>query len=247
MRCTLGQRSCGGWTKAESNPSGGAPPVRFTLHRFRNFSVSRRDRISEKHVVGAGPCERRGVASRSVVARSLVSPALLAVGLLVLGGCSSETKGDATPTTTTAVNATPSSSTRAPDATAAVLDGYRKFWDAYLAAADPMDPEHPGLAQHATGDELETLQKAFLARKAGGEVIRGSLDLAPKVVNVDGTTATVSDCYADNTHVYDAATGTQKDTSSGMRHLVTAKLVLVDEVWKVSVLTRERGGCVAAG
>lgn len=182
--------------------------------------------------------------SRPVVARSLVTRALVGVGVFLLVGCNGDKKGDATSTTTSAVTAAPSSPSSAPDATAAVLDGYRKFWDAYLAAADPMDPDHPLLAQHATGEQLETLQRAFLARKAGGEVIRGSLDLAPKVVSGDGTTATVSDCYADNTHVYDGTTGAQKDTSSGMRHPVTAKLVLIDGVWKVSVLTRGEGGCV---
>ena len=128
-----------------------------------------------------------------------------------------------------------------------VLDAYVAFWnDGYLAAADPMDPTNPALAAHATGEQLETLESAFLARQANGEVIRGTLDLAPRVVSVVGETATVRDCYLDNTGIYDAVTGERHDTATGVRHLVTATLVLEDETWKVSDLTQEGDGCTAA-
>lgn len=128
----------------------------------------------------------------------------------------------------------------------AVLAGYRGFWDAYLSAANPMNPESPELAAHARGKELETLQRAFVARRAGGEVIKGDLELKPRVQSVLGTTATVRDCYLDNTGVYDAKTGARKDTPTGVRHLITASLVLDGTSWKVSDLKREGDGCTAA-
>lgn len=127
-----------------------------------------------------------------------------------------------------------------------MLTGYRAFWDAYLAAADPMDPQNPLLEQHAVGIQLETIQKAFLARRAGGEVIRGTLDLAPRVVSVVGDKAAVRDCYLDNTGVYDAATGTRKDTATGVRHLVTATIQLDGGAWKVGDLKKEGDGCTSA-
>ena len=127
-----------------------------------------------------------------------------------------------------------------------MLDGYRAFWDAYVAAADPMDPLSTRLAEHATGTELETVRKAFVARRSGGEVIRGAFDLAPRVVSVVGQSATVRDCYLDNTGVYDAGTGTRKDTATGVRHLITASLVLDGSAWKVSDLKKEGDGCTAA-
>ena len=115
----------------------------------------------------------------------------------------------ADPVTTATTPTTAATTTSTPEQ--AVLAGYRAFWDGYLKAADPMDPRSPVLARVATGDELEQLQRAFLARQSVGEVIRGTLDLAPLVKTVDGSSATVTDCYADHTGIYDAASGARKD------------------------------------
>lgn len=175
--------------------------------------------------------------------------ATLALGLSA-GACrSSDDDGDAAITTTTtstteAVESTTSTTAASPDAE--VLVGYRRFWDAYLVAADPMDPTHPDLLEAATGAQLERVQRAFLARQAGGEVIRGSLDLAPEVVEVDETTATVTDCYADDTHIFDAASGDQKDPPDVLNFRVTASLELVDGSWKVADLVQEGEGCEQA-
>ncbi|HVT78718.1 MAG TPA: hypothetical protein VHD87_16885 [Acidimicrobiales bacterium] len=147
-------------------------------------------------------------------------------------------------------NADKSSKTRATTTTAPadheVLTAYRAFWDDYLAAADPMDPQSPKLGDHATDPELQTLRTAFLARKSGGEVIRGNLNLSPRVLSILGESASVRDCYLDNTGIYDAATGTRKDTATGVRHLITASLVRDAGAWKVSNLKREGDGCTAA-
>lgn len=131
---------------------------------------------------------------------------------LAVSGCSgsspeadhkppAERPADSTTTTTT---------TGKPPLAEAVVAGYRAFWDAYLAAADPMNPEDPRLVEHATGNELETVQKAFLARRSAGEVIRGTLYFSPRVerINSEGTAASVLHCYADHTGIY-AASGTR--------------------------------------
>lgn len=167
--------------------------------------------------------------------------------LTVMGGCADDDANGSPPTSaserTTSSDAT--STTVAADQE--VLEAYVAFWnDGYLVAADPMDPTHPALAAHTTGEQLETLERAFLARQTSGEVIRGTLDLAPRVVSVVGETATVRDCYLDNTGIYDAATGERHDTATGVRHLITATLVLEDGSWKVSDLNQEGDGCTAA-
>ena len=110
-----------------------------------------------------------------------------------------------------------------------------------------MDPRNPVLADVATNGELEQLQRAFLARQSAGEVIRGTLDLAPTVQSVTGSSATVTDCYADHTGIYDAASGARKDQDSGVRHQVTVQLVLDGSTWKVSNITREGDGCTPSG
>ena len=169
----------------------------------------------------------------------------LIVLALVLGACGG---GAADPSAgpssrpTTDFPAAVTTSTVLPEE-AAVVSAYREFWEAYLEAADPMDPENPVLAEHAVNPQLERLQRGFLSRRSSGEVIRGTLDLAPEVVSIDGGTAVVSDCYADSTGVYDAETGERKDTPTGVRHDITAEMVLDGASWKVSDITREGDEC----
>ena len=180
--------------------------------------------------------------------RRLVPLAALAVLSLAVSGCSGSSSGAKPPTPTTERPADSTTTTGKPALADEVVAGYRAFWDAYLAAADPMNPENPRLGERATGNELETVQKAFLARRSVGEVIRGTLDLAPRVatINPDGTAATVQDCYADHTGIYDAASGTRKDKESGVRHLVRVEMTLIAGTWKVSTLTLEGDGCTPA-
>ena len=177
----------------------------------------------------------------------VTAAAALFVATAACSGSSSKAGGKTSTTTQAASTVTTATTTAKPAVEGEVLAAYRSFWGAYLAAADPMNPEDPRLTERATNGELETVQKAFLARRSAGEVIRGTLDLAPRVASKkpDGTAATVTDCYADRTGVYDAASGSRKDTESGVRHLITVEMVL-QGAWKVSSVTLERDGCAPA-
>ena len=173
-------------------------------------------------------------------ARLALRVASLAVAALVTVACNGGGSDRSSERDTTTTTGRPTTTALAEEA--AVEAAYRAFWDAYLQAADPMNPEHPALAQHATGKELEQLQRSFLALASAGEVIRGTLDLAPRVVSVTGTSARITDCYLDNTGVYDAG-GTRKDAASGVRHLIDVELVLEGGRWKVARIAREGDGC----
>lgn len=170
---------------------------------------------------------------------------LAAAAAAACSGSSSRGDDKASTETQPAQSATTMTTAAKPAVETEVLAAYRAFWDAYLTAADPMNPNDRRLAEHATGSELETLQKAFLARKSAGEAIRGTIDSAPRVVSVaaDGTSARLRDCYADHAGIYDAATGARKDKESSVRHLVAVDMVLTDGVWKVSSLNLEGDGC----
>lgn len=182
---------------------------------------------------------------RTFLKRAWAIAVTAALSAALLGACNGD--GTASPTTTTTTQAKSNTTTSLGDpAEEAALQAYRAYWDAYLKSADPMDPENPLLVEHSTGPALEAVQKAFLALKSAGKVIRGQLDLAPRLVTVDGDTATVRDCYGDTTGVYDAATGARQDQPSGQRHLVTATLRLVSGTWKVERLADEGLGCTAA-
>src|SRR3546814_14076703 len=96
-----------------------------------------------------------------------------------------------------------------------------------------MDPQHPVLQEHATGEQLQQVTGAFLARLSAGEVIRGELDLAPVVVEFTDSTATVSDCSPDPPGVFAAATGERPAQAKGVRHLRTDELRLEASTRKV--------------
>lgn len=168
--------------------------------------------------------------------------AFVAAAAIALAGCDRDSGAS---TTTTTSDRTTTTETTASPVEEDVLAGYRAYWDAYLAAGDPMDPEHPLLAEHATGPALEAVQRSFLSLRSGGKVIRGSLDLDPRVVDVDDPTARVRDCYGDDTGVYDAESGEREDEPTGQRHLVTATLRLEEGTWKVERLEDEGLGCTA--
>lgn len=164
----------------------------------------------------------------------------LFVAAALIAACSRDDGNAVAGTTTTTTSAVTTTTASADED---VLGAYELFWDGYLQAADPMNPEHPVLADVATGDQLRQLRSAFLARLSAGEVIRGELETAPEVIDVEAEAATVRDCYLDRTGIYDAASGERKDVESGIRHLVTVSLVRESGRWKVASITREGDGC----
>ena len=155
-------------------------------------------------------------------------------------------RGDPPPAPPTTVTTPATATTTTSDPATPVLAGYRAFWGAYLQAADPMDPTNPALTATATGEELQQVKRTFTGHFQKGEVIRGELDLRPKVTGQTGSTATVTDCYGDSTHVYDSATGERKDPPETVRYQVTATMVTDGGVWKVSTMKKEGEGCNAA-
>jgi hypothetical protein len=163
---------------------------------------------------------------------------------MALASCSSDGTPEAEPSTTT--SSAPTTTTAAPDPHAEAVAAYRAFWADYLAAADPMNPEDARLAEHATGEELAAVRSAFLAIKAAGHVIRGTLDLAPRVASADATTVVISDCYDDRTGLYSAETGVRQDKDDPARRRVTATVVFIDGTWKVSAIKNEGAGCTAS-
>lgn len=226
--------------------------------RTRTPPVGHRQWRSNRRGRGTVPSEFREGVSRSAAkqgrievmraARRSRQRAGLALALVALigGGCRSDldaTRGTTT-TAATSTTTTAATTTTAPVSTS-VLAGYRAFWAAFLRAGDPMDPRHPDLVATAVGAQLEQVQKAFLARLSGGEVIRGTITTHPTVVEpVEASTATVEDCYEDATHLFDASTGKQKDsTPAVVNHKVRADMQLVDGVWKVAATHHEGAGC----
>lgn len=124
-----------------------------------------------------------------------------------------------------------------------VLAAYRASWDAFLEAADPPDPEHPRLLRTTTGEQLEAVQRMFAGDLASGFVRRGSFDLAPRVLSVEGRRAVVRDCMHDRGIVYEAATGEALTPLDEARLLVETVLVREAGTWKVAENDLVEVGC----
>jgi len=198
--------------------------------------------------LGRADARIRGVISHARTRRGPATPRPLrfrATALLlgVLAACSGGGGSSHPPAAVPVATTADATTTTTVSSDGAVLAGYRAFWAAYLQAANPMSPLAPPLAAHATGSELSTVAKAFLAYKDAGDVIRGTFDLDPTVASVNGPNAVVRDCYGDNTHLY-GPSGAQLDTSSGKRHLIAVDLQL-DGTWRVSQITHLADGCTA--
>jgi hypothetical protein len=95
----------------------------------------------------------------------------------------------------------------------------------------------------ATGEELNALNTGFLAYRSQGQVIRGTIDLAPRVVSLDNGQATISDCYASHILGFVKATGQAVGPEPSERTLVTVRMVQEGGGWKVAAIRHERDGC----
>ncbi|MFI6575379.1 hypothetical protein ACIBFB_06230 [Nocardiopsis sp. NPDC050513] len=126
--------------------------------------------------------------------RGFVLPAF---GLVLMSGCSVEDSTGAEPvvqSSTTPVETEPSEATPEDEAIAA----YLRFWDAIVLASEEMDPDHPELAEHATGQALELAQFGVQGLVDEGHGMEGELDPSPEVVSAepedDPTTVEIDDC-----------------------------------------------------
>jgi hypothetical protein len=169
---------------------------------------------------------------------------LLLAAVLGLAGCGQGRGYDASlPTGSTARSAVAAGSAEgaaADDTKTAILAGYRAYWDAMIAAGVTADADSPLLAEHATSLALAQARMHFSAIKRVGQVDRGTVTLHPRVVSVKGAAATVRDCPdISRWHRVDARTGAVHDPPDTGRRASLAVLYLVQETWKVAVITRK--------
>lgn len=196
--------------------------------------------------------------------RAPTAAALLAVTLLI-AACGGDDNGDdASSTTTTERRSTASSSTtsttEAPstDGTAsqAVVDRYVAFWQARLEANQaPVNPDHPSLAEYATGQQLENVVAETRKRRDDGLAIRrpensvGKHDV--RVVNEGADEVTLQDCSVNDGVIYRVNSGEVVDDNV-VTQSIRATMRLVDGKWKLeraSLVQEWPGvaGCAAAG
>lgn len=160
-----------------------------------------------------------------------------------VAGCSSSASSRATSPAPTTITSPPSTATTLDPAEQAVLAAYRRYWDMYIAVGSEMKLPDPRLAEVATGEELRQLNGAFLADKAAGQVLRGSIDLAPAVVERATDRALVRDCQASQILVVDRASGRPLGPAPSDTTLITATMLWEQNAWKVAGIRHEGDGC----
>ena len=127
--------------------------------------------------------------SHHAIARLFLTTVILAV---VLSGCGAERPGgEVEPPTTSAAPVVSSGGSTEKD----VLAAWRRYWDAYVAVGGELNLPDPRIAEVSTGEALRALNSGFIALKAGGEVIKGSVELSPTLVGMTEKSATLTDCY----------------------------------------------------
>ncbi|MGH9137626.1 MAG: hypothetical protein ACRD0G_11350 [Acidimicrobiales bacterium] len=160
---------------------------------------------------------------------------VLAPGLSACGddGSSDDAASDETTTSADTTSTTAASSTTL-SAEQEVLAAYEAANDAFLAAVDPPNPEHPDLLATRTGASLARTQsnlRGMASQGVGGNV---SYESNPTDVAIDGEQATLEDCFVDHTQLYDLATGAPVGEPGTTVLNLDVTMQRVDGVWMLA-------------
>ena len=192
---------------------------------------------------------------------------VLTAAVLVAPACSDD-DGGAIPTTSTTTRRTTSTTSRdvtsSTPTTAAsdpveqeITARYTAFWDArFEANENPVNPDHPGLREYATGAQLDNVLRETTRNRDEGLAFRrpanSVYERRVRVVRVEAAagTAVLQDCVTNDGIVYRVASGEVIDDSVGTRSL-EAQMRLVDGEWRLEstrVLQEWEGvaGCAVA-
>lgn len=146
------------------------------------------------------------------------------------------------PTTESSIGSTASSGSpsTAPDDNAAVLAAYQQFWQVWLRANNPPNPDYPDLVTVDEGSQLVGARQTISEHRAKDEVIMLPPDShythqATATLDPHRSTATIVDCAIDDSLLKVIATGevVNGDTTT---QLIQAQMHLTDKRWKVTSL-----------
>jgi hypothetical protein len=135
----------------------------------------------------------------------------------------------------------------------AVLAAYQGYWDTWLAANDPPNPDHPDLAKYATGAALTKVRDSVSTHKQLRQVVQlppGSVwRHEARVSRLTGASAVVVDCNVDDSLLIDEPSGQVLDDAVAS-FSTTAVLSRVEGSWRVASVTADEqwdgvAGCAA--
>jgi hypothetical protein len=177
-------------------------------------------------------CPKRwtGRASMSAVG------ALIAIVALLLTACSgSDSRATPTSTDPEVTSAPPTTSPSTPEGE--VLAAYQEFWQVWLRANNPPNPNYPDLAKVATGLELGTVRTAIQK-----SVDEGTFTTLPtgshyrhqaEVKQINGNEASVQDCAIDDSQIIQTVSGAIVN-GDVVTQLLVSSVVRSNAVWQVT-------------
>lgn len=166
--------------------------------------------------------------------------AVLACAALLLVACTAGGDPGPPPAVTSAPGPDPSAGVSLSPAQAAERDAlaaYRGMWEDWVALAASGDYQDPRLADHTSGEALETIYEAVYLDQGGGRRARGEPVLAPVVTSAepaeDPTRVVVEDCVDDSDWLTYLPDGRLADDEPGGRRRTEALVVSGGDGWKV--------------
>jgi hypothetical protein len=181
---------------------------------------------------------------RRALAGALVVAAVGLAGCGGGGGAADSATASTSPATATSDAPTPESTTTttaAPTEEEAILAAYHGYWDTWLAANDPPNPDHPDLERYYTGPALERAKSAVSDNRLIRQVIRLPEESVSRhearLVALDSDRATVSDCSVDDAIVVDEPSGRVLNDQV-VTELLSASIARIDGTWKVASVRR---------
>ena len=168
--------------------------------------------------------------------------ATVVAAALAAAGCGGGGVDEAASTPTTAEPSTTSEPVSPPTSRSdeqAVLAAYQGYWDTWLAANDPPNPDHPDLARYATGAALAKVRESIEQHRLDGTVVRLPSESVwghqPRLESLGGSRAVVTDCVVDDSQLVDADTGLVLNDEVGT--LLSQAVVLLDDgLWRVETV-----------
>jgi hypothetical protein len=185
---------------------------------------------------GSNPAPGIGLGGRLAAVVLVVSLAALA------GACGSSertaapasTSGPTSDPATTPVATTPGATT---DEQAAGLATYQEFWQVWLRANNPPNPDYPELAQVATGQELDTVKQAAARKLQNGTYtqlpVGSQYHHDATVHSIIQGHAIVGDCWVDDAQIR-ARQDDQIVNGDVVTELLLSELDLEGGTWRVS-------------
>jgi hypothetical protein len=137
--------------------------------------------------------------------------------------------------TTTTAPATPT--TTAGDQESAVIEAYLRYWEVFFTVNDPGQPESPLIDEVATGSAAQRLRDLAAQRLATNTAFRvpepSAMSHSVTVVELAADTATIRDCFVDDSFEIDLVTG-EVGQGELETNLISATLTFGDERWSLA-------------